>query len=273
MFGSLVYILLVAIVGFLLFMVFFYWNQDRLVYFPGDRKIRVLPSDVGLGYEEVVLTSADQVRLHGWFIPVDNPRGVILFCHGNAGNISHRLDSLRLLAKLGFSTLIFDYRGYGRSAGKPTERGTYLDVEAAYNYLIKKRQVKPTQIVLFGRSMGAAVAAHLGSLHQCGALIMESGFTSVPDLGQQLYPFLPVRMLSRYSYDSKAFLKKITGPVLIAHSTDDEIVPFSHGQQLFEAASEPKRFLKMKGGHNDGFYVTGQDYYNSLDQFLSEVID
>ena len=270
--SSLIHVAVVAAIGYALLLLVVFWNQDSLLYIPGDRTIRAVPSDIGLNYEEVKFAGSDQVSIHGWFVTVDNPRGVVLFCHGNAGNISHRLDSLKLFARLGFSILIFDYRGYGRSEGKPTEAGTYRDVRAAYTYLLEKHLIKPEQIVLFGRSVGAGVATHLASRQQCGALIMESGFTSVPDLAQQLYPFLPVRLLTRFSYNSKEILKEIDCPVLVAHSQDDEIIPFSHGRQLFEAAGEPKHFLRMRGGHNDGFYVTGESYFNGLDQFLTEAL-
>ncbi len=272
MVSSLVEVGIIVCFGYALLVLVVFFKQSSLLYIPGDRTIRVTPSAIGLKYEDVKFTSSDNVTIHGWFVTVENPRGVILFCHGNAGNISHRLDSLRLFAELGFSTLIFDYRGYGKSEGSPTEKGTYLDSEAAYNYLVQKRGVKPERIVLFGRSLGAAVAAHLVTREKCAALIMESGFTSVPDLGQQLYPYLPVRLLSRLSYNSEKILKTITCPILVVHSQDDEIIPFSHGWQLFEAANEPKQFLKMRGDHNNGFLITGDDYISGLSTFLANVI-
>lgn len=268
----LMYVVVVVVGGCALLFLVAYWYQSHLLYIPDNKEFRATPADIGLNYEEIRLTTRDQVTIHGWLVSVDKPRGVILFCHGNAGNISHRLDSLQLLANLGFSIFIFDYRGYGKSEGKPTEEGTYLDAQAAYDYLLGEKGEDPKRIVLFGRSLGVAVASYIGSRYQCGALILESGFTSVPELAQQLYPFLPEILLTKFSYNSVANLKDVVRPTLIVHSKDDEMIPFSHGRKLYEAANEPKRFLEMKGGHNDGFYVTGKPYFDGLDQFLRENI-
>lgn len=269
--NSYIHLIIVAVLGYCLLLLLVFFYQASLLYIPGDRRIIATPGQVGLDYEEVGLVNSAGVAIHGWLVKVDKPRGVILFCHGNAGNISHRLDSLAIFARLGFSTLIFDYAGYGRSGGRPTEAGSYRDGQAAYDYLVKKLAQTPEHIVLFGRSLGAGVAAHLAAHNSCGGLIMESAFTSVEDLGQQLYPFLPVRLLSRFSYNSRAILSQINCPVLIAHSIDDEIIPFSHGRELFAAAREPKSFLEMSGGHNDGFYVSGANYYRGLAKFLQGV--
>lgn len=269
--NDLLLILLVAVFGYTLFLVFLYFYQDRMLFLPNipSRAVERVPSAVGLDYEVVDLVTSDNVRLDGWFVPAPENRGVILFCHGNAGNISHRFDSLILFHRLGFSTLIFDYRGYGRSQGRPSEAGTYLDVEAAWQYLMRKRSYPPSRIVLFGRSLGAAVAVHQAVQHPPAALIVESSFTSVPDIAAELYPFLPVRWLSRLDYNVQEQLLKVSCPVLVVHSRDDEIIPFSHGLALYAAASEPKRFLEIGGGHNDGFLLAGQAYTQELDAFLS----
>ena len=263
--------LLVAVYGYSAFLAFIYFYQPRLLFFPNmpSREVEVSPGEVGLPYESVKLVTSDKVQLDGWFIPAPQARGVVLFCHGNAGNISHRLDSLLLFNKLGLSTLIFDYRGYGRSQGKPSEQGTYQDAEAAWQHLRQERGVPPQQIILFGRSLGAAVAAHLATIHTAGALIIESCFTSVPDIAADLYPFLPARLLSRLDYNAKAKLENVGCPVLIVHSPNDEIIPYKHGRALYAAAKEPKRFLELRGGHNDGFLITGKAYRDGLDRFLS----
>lgn len=269
---SVIQISLVAAISYLGLLLFVYLYQGSLLYIPGDRVIHLTPADANLDYNEVELTTSDQVTVHGWYVPVADSRGVVLFCHGNAGNISHRLQSLQIFAQLGFSTFIFDYRGYGQSTGKSSESGTYRDSEAVYQYLVDDLGFKPEQIVLFGRSLGAAVAARLASRKKCAALVMESGFTSVPELGQQLYPILPVRLLSRFSYNSIAILKQLDIPILIAHSRDDEIIPFAHGKKLFDAANGPKYLFEMRGGHNDGFYVTGKAYLTGLDKFFAKVL-
>ena len=268
-------ILLMGVFGYALLLTFLYFYQSRLLFLPNlpSRAITTLPSSVNLAYEPVTLVTSDKVHLDGWFIPAPGERGVILFCHGNAGNISHRLDSLLLFHKMGFSTLIFDYRGYGRSQGRPSEAGTYLDVEAAWRYLTSKRSIAPSRIILFGRSLGAAVAAHQAALHPPGALIVESSFTSVPDMAAELYPFLPARLLSRLDYNVQELLQRVSCPLLVVHSRDDEIIPFRHGRTLYAAANEPKQFLELHGGHNDGFLLTGQSYVQGLNNFLSKWIE
>ena len=264
-------ILLMAVLGYCLFLVFLYFYQSRLLFLPNlpSRAVERSPSAVGLAYEPVDLVTSDNIHLDGWFIPAPEKRGVILFCHGNAGNISHRLDSLLLFHRLGFSTLIFDYRGYGRSQGRPSEEGTYLDAEAAWHYLTRERSTTPSRIILFGRSLGAAVAVHQAAVNTPGALIVESSFTSVPDIAAGLYPFLPARWLSRLDYNVQQQLQRVSCPVLVVHSRDDEIIPFRHGRALYAAANEPKQFLELRGGHNDGFLLTGQTYVQKLDGFLS----
>ena len=264
-------ILLMAVLGYGFFLVFLYFYQDRLLFLPNlpSRAVERSPSAVGLAYEPVDLVTGDNIHLDGWFIPAPEQRGVILFCHGNAGNISHRLDSLLLFHRLGFSTLIFDYRGYGRSQGRPSEAGTYRDVEAAWRYLTRERSIAPSRIILFGRSLGAAVAARQATVHTPGALIVESCFTSVPDMAAELYPFLPARWLSRLDYNVQQQLRSVLCPVLVVHSRDDEIIPFRHGEALYTAANKPKQFLELRGDHNNGFLLTGQDYTQKLDTFLS----
>jgi fermentation-respiration switch protein FrsA (DUF1100 family) len=264
-------ILLMAVLGYGFFLVFLYFYQDRLLFLPNlpSRAVERSPSTVGLAYEPVDLVTSDNIHLDSWFIPAPEKRGVILFCHGNAGNISHRFDSLLLFHRLGFSTLIFDYRGYGRSQGRPSEAGTYRDAEAAWRYLTSERSIAPSHIILFGRSLGAAVAAHQAAVHVPGALIVESCFTSVPDMAAELYPFLPARWLSRLNYNVQLQLQSVSCPVLVVHSRDDEIIPFRHGRALYAAANEPKQFLELHGGHNNGFLLTGQAYTKKLDAFLS----
>lgn len=266
--------LLLAVCGYSAFLAFIYFYQPRLLFFPNipSRAVAMSPGEAGLPYESVTLLTSDNVKLDGWFIPAPQSRGVVLFFHGNAGNISHRLDTLLLLNKLGLSTFIFDYRGYGRSQGKPSEQGMYRDAEAAWQDLTQERSVPPQQIILFGRSLGAAVAAHLATLHTPGALIMESCFTSVPDIAADVYPFLPARLLSRLHFNAREKLANVACPVLIAHSSNDEIIPYKHGRALYAAAKEPKHFLELRGGHNDGFLITGKAYRDGIDSFLRESI-
>jgi len=228
-----------------------------------------MPLDIGLEYEEVTLQTIDNVTISGWYIPAKHEKGIILFCHGNAGNISHRLDSISIFHNLGLSVMIFDYRGYGKSGGNPSERGTYLDAEAAWNYLVEVKQKSPDRIILFGRSLGAAIAADIALKKIPAGLILESSFLSVPEMGKKHYPWIPVNYLSKYYYSTKDRIKSITCPKLIIHSPDDEIVPFEHGKSLFEKAVQPKEFLQIKGGHNEGFLISGDFYIEGLKRFVN----
>lgn len=249
-----------------------YFGQSSLLYFPGipSRELTATPLDIGLAYENVTLTAEDGVRLHGWWVPHPQPRAAVLHLHGNAGNVSHRLELIRILHDLGLSLLILDYRGYGRSEGKPDEAGTQRDALAAWRHLTEARHFPPEAVVLHGQSLGAALAAWLAAHERPGALILESAFTSVPDLAAELYPWLPARRLTRFRYATREYLGWVRCPVLVIHSPDDEIVPYAHGQRLYEAAAGPKAFLKLRGDHNAGFLLSGRDYVNGLDAFLRQ---
>lgn len=253
---------------------FLYLGQAKLLYYPDmpSRKLAGRPADIGLEYESVSITTSDNVVIHGWLVPASPARGTLLFFHGNAGNISHRLDSLRIFHDLGLSTLIIDYRGYGESQGSISEQGTYRDAEAAWHYLTRTRNIPARQIILFGRSLGAAVAAYLASEYKPGGLILESAFTSVPDLAAGLYPIFPVRLLSRFQYDTRKMLRSTASPVLIIHSPGDEIIPFEHALQLYESAGEPKELLRIRGGHNEGFLVSGGIYTDGINKFIETYI-
>lgn len=252
------------------FALYLFIVQPRLLYYPDmpGRELEATPAAIGLAYEDVALLTSDGVRLHGWFIPVEQPRATVLFCHGNAGNISHRLDSIRLLHSFGLQLLFFDYRGYGKSEGRPSEKGTYRDVDAAWRYLLEVRGLPEAGIIIFGRSLGAAVAADLASRTRPAAAILESAFTSVPDIAAGIYPWLPVRLLSRYQYDNLDKMARITRPLLLVHSRQDEIIPFAHGERLFERARSPKQFLEIQGGHNDAFLTSRKAYTHGLKSFL-----
>jgi fermentation-respiration switch protein FrsA (DUF1100 family) len=250
---------------------YLFFAQAKLIYYPNvpSRKLTANPGDAGLHYESVTLSTSDHVKLHGWFIPAQDEKGFLLFFHGNAGNISHRLDSLKIFHDLGLSVLIIDYRGYGLSQGSVSEHGTYLDAEAAWSYLTESRKIPAQEIVVFGRSLGAAVAANIAARNTPGALILESAFTSIPDMGAKLYPFFPVRVLSRFKYDTKKALQSVSCPVLIIHSRDDMIIPFDNGLQLYKSSSEPKRFLEIHGDHNGGFLESGKVYTDNIREFIA----
>lgn len=263
-------LLALGLMLYLGFSLFLYFYQNRLVYLPDypTRKVVATPADVGLEFEPVILNASDGVRLDGWFLPHDEARASLLFFHGNAGNISHRLDSLALFHQLGLAVLIIDYRGYGRSGGEPSEAGLYWDAEAAWQYLTLERQIPPERILLFGRSLGGAVAGYLATQHQALGVVLESTFTSAPDLASDLYPWLPARWLTSLEFDTRTRLSAVEMPLMAIHSLQDEIIPFAHGEALYRAAKPPKRFLQLNGGHNQGFMHSGDQYHRGLDEFI-----
>ena len=247
-----------------------YFMQGRMLYLSGvpGRALTMTPIDVGMDYQDVSIKTADGVTLHGWFI-VGRSSQVLLFFHGNAGNISHRLDSIRQFQNLGLSVLIIDYRGYGQSGGRTTERGIYCDADAAWRYLTENRGISASDIVIFGRSLGASAASWLAAQHQPLALIVESSFTSVPDIAQELYPWLPARWLSRFSHATRDYVRDVQCPVLVAHSRDDEIIPFHHGEAIFASANEPRTLLALRGTHNDAFLRDERAYIEGVQTFLT----
>lgn len=256
--------------GYALLIVVMYFLQGRMLYLanvPG-RALTMTPGDVGMDYEDAYIETADGVKLHGWFIPGRSSR-VLLFFHGNAGNISHRLDSIRLFQDLGLTVFIIDYRGYGQSEGRTTESGMYRDAEAAWRYLVEGRGIAAGDILIFGRSLGASVAAWLAAQHQPLALIVESSFTSVPDIAQELYPWLPARWLSRLRHATQDYVQEVRCPVLVVHSCDDEIIPFHHGEAIFASAHEPRTLLAIRGSHNDAFLRDEQTYIEGLRAFFT----
>lgn len=253
-----------------------YFKQSSLVFLPEmDRGFRATPAEISLPFTPLRLSTADGETLDGWFVPADikrETRGLVVFFHGNAGNIGHRLDYLRMFHDLGLATLIIDYRGYGRSSGTASEDGTYLDAATTWHHATQVLGVPARRIVIFGESLGGGVAAQLAATNRPAALVLASTFTSVPDIGADLYPFLPIRLLAHVRYDTLSRLPQIVCPILVIHSRNDDIIPFAHGRRLFEAASQPKQFLEMEGGHNEGFVFGRDAWIRQLDGFLRQAL-
>lgn len=245
--------------------------EKRLIFYP-ERTIWTTPADRGLSYEDVFFHTSDGVRLNGWFVPARGSKIILLWFHGNAGNIADRVENIALFHdRLGVNIFIFDYRGYGRSEGSVSEEGTYRDAEAALAYLRSRRDIDLAKIILFGRSLGAAVAVELAAKMPCAGLILESPFTSVKEMANLAFPLFPVGFLFKTKYDTLSKIKQIKVPVLVLHGDRDEIVPFSMGRRIFEAANEPKTFFTVKGaGHNDTYQRGGVAYLQALDRFLKE---
>jgi len=248
--------------------------QPHVLYQP-SRDLQATPLDIGLSYDEVSFTTSDGVELSGWYVPGNSSKGIILFCHGNAGNIGGRLEYLKIFHRLGFDTFIFDYRGFGRSEGETTEKGTYRDIEAAMDHLIKNRNVSKDELIIYGRSLGGAIAIHHARYHTPKMLIIDSSFTSYRKISTEvLSGFLlpiPVKWLARFDYNSINDIGKIDCPVLVIHSSDDEMIPYSHGKELYKNANEPKRFITISGTHNEGF-LTSENYENGLSDFLEKYL-
>jgi fermentation-respiration switch protein FrsA (DUF1100 family) len=247
------------------------WFEHRQVYAP-SREMEARASDLDRPFEEVSLTTADGVRLNAWFFPATPGSAreplALLLCHGNGGNISHRLAFYRAWLELGVNVFTFDYRGYGRSGGTSGEEGTYLDGQAAAHWL-RARGFAPGNIVLIGKSLGGGVASELALREPVGGLILQSTFTSIADIGADLFPWLPVRRLHRIRYDTHGKLPRIHVPVLIAHSRDDDLIKFSHAEKNFAAANAPKSFLEIAGNHISVLDEGREAYLAGLDRFLT----
>jgi len=249
------------------FGVYLYFNQGRMVFIP-MRELVVTPEQLNMTCEDVYIEVAPGERINAWYFPGNPGRKTILFCHGNAGNISHRLETVQFLKTFEVNVLLFDYRGYGRSDGRPTEEGVYADARAAFDWLVNEKKVAPQNIILFGRSLGGAVAVDLASKVTCGGVVVESSFTSTDELGRKMFPYFPVKFLLRFKFDSLTKIAKLTCPVLVTHSPDDDMIPVEMGRQLYEAAREPKYFIELIGSHNDRDYLENQAYIEGLRDFI-----
>lgn len=273
MLWSALQIILLIYVGL---MALLYFKQSSLVFLPEvEREYRASPAAIGLPFASLKLATTDGQSLDGWLVPADTKRasrGLVIFFHGNAGNIAHRLDYLRMFHDLGLATLIVDYRGYGKSSGSPSEEGTYRDADAAWLHATQALGFPANRILLFGESLGGGVATQLATRQHPAALVLASTFTSVPDMGADLYPLLPIRLLARIRYDNLDRLDQVACPLLVIHSRNDDIIPYKHGQQLFAAARPPKQFLELQGSHNEGFVFGREEWIRQLDGFLKQAL-
>lgn len=243
--------------------------ERRFIFYP-DKVVDLTPGRLGMKYEEVYFRTDDGLRLHGWFVPAEGAGATLVWFHGNAGNISHRVDNLKLFHdRLQVNVFLFDYREYGKSEGVVSEEGTYRDGEAALRYLAGRTDVDPRRIVLFGQSLGTAVAVELAARGARHPLILEAPFTSIVDMARRAFPFLPVSLLVRTRYDSIAKIERVAAPVLILHGDRDEMIPYRQGLRLFEAAKEPKEFFTIVGArHNDTHIAGGEPYLRALRSFI-----
>jgi len=263
----LLYLVLAAVLVYAIWGLVLLFMQHRLLYRP-IREVALAPTDRDLPHEDVVFYSSDGLRLTAWYLPAPNAHFTLLFCHGNGGNIMHTLDSMELFHRMGLNCLVFDYRGYGNSEGRPTEAGTYRDARAAFDWLTRVKGVPGERIIVCGRSLGGSVAAHLAAEVQPAALVVESTFTSYPDIGARFYPYMPVRLFALFRYNTVSHIKKVRCPVMVVHSKHDNLVPFDFGLRLYQAANEPKQFVEIIGGHNDGFVLSEGQYKGAWTKWL-----
>jgi len=251
------------IIGLLLS--FLRYIETRTLFYP-TKEIPSFPDRANLEFQDVFFKTTDNVKLNGWFVPSKDAEYTILFCHGNAGNISHRIEKIKFFNDLGYSVFIIDYRGYGKSQGRPSEIGFYKDAKAAYNYLLS-RGIPANQIIGYGESIGGAVIVDLALKEKMKAVILDSTLSSVKDMIKCTYPFVPYWVFSS-RFDSESKIKSIRIPKLIIHSINDEIVPFQLGKKLYEVSPEPKDFLQIYGGHNSNFYESEELLRKKIGDFI-----
>ncbi len=252
--------------------------ENRFIFYP-DKDVYITPGDWGLEYDDVTFRTEDGLKLNGWFIPgkkksmTSDNLFTLLWFHGNAGNIIHRLENIKMLYdKVPVNIFIFDYRQYGKSEGKVSEQGTYIDAGAALAYLQSRKDINHERIIIFGRSIGSGVAVDLAVKGKCCALILETPFTSIKDLAKSLYPFLPVGYILQTKYDSITKIKDVKVPVLILHGDKDELIPIEQGRKLYESANEPKEFYTIPGAtHNDTYIVGGEEYFDVIRNFVNKL--
>ena len=242
--------------------------QRKDTYRP-DKDISLTPDSIHVSYEEVNFKSLnDAETINGWFVAASHAKATILFCHGRTGNMSNELDTTVFFHSMGMNFFMFDYRGYGKSSGRPNEKGLYRDAQAAYDYLVSRKDVNKQEIIVIGESLGGAVAADLCLHRVVKALVLESTFVSLIEEARDLYPFLPVQYLLLEKYDTLSIVKHLHIPKLIVHGVDDEVISFKHAGMLYDAASFPKQFLPFEGGHNDGVFKTSEAYKSELNKFF-----
>jgi fermentation-respiration switch protein FrsA (DUF1100 family) len=265
-------VVLVAAAIYLGLLVLLRLSESRLIYFPGAyRTLTPPPASLQLPVERITMTTEDGVTLVGWIIRAAPDTGYwLLICHGNAGNLSEFDRPLHYagLRQLGLNLLAFDYRGYGESGGAPSEPGLYRDVDAAYRFLRANEGVPAERIIVFGHSLGSAVAVDLASRASVAGLIVEGAPSSVIQRGQELYPYIPVRWIAASRFNSMEKITRIRVPKLFLHARSDEVIPLAHGRRLFEAAPPPKTFVELNGGHGDAFDLDSTRYFTSVRQFV-----
>lgn len=266
------YIVLIVAGTYLALSVMLFFFQERMVFVPG-RKVFATPAAYKIDFEDLYLKTANGVTINAWYVPAKDAKYTVLFCHGNAGNIANRLETAAFYHNNGFNFMVFDYPGYGRSTGKPSDKGLLSSAETAWKYLTEIRKLDPKSIIVIGRSLGGSAASHLAAKYDPAMLCLEATFVSVKEAAKDVVPFMPVGLICRISLPTGENLSKVKCPVLLIHSPHDEVINYRHGERLFEIAPEPKEFHTLKGGHNDCWFIDQSRYAEIFKVFLNKYVD
>jgi fermentation-respiration switch protein FrsA (DUF1100 family) len=261
--------LILIFAGIILIVSYIKYIENRGIFYP-QKEIDFTPALINLNFDDIYFDTADGVRLNAWFIPGPSAKYTILFLHGNAGNIGSRIEKIQMFNAKGLNTFIIDYRGYGHSKGRPSEKGLYLDGLAAFDYLVNIRKLPEQNIILYGESVGGSIAIEVAAKRNARALITEEAFSSAKDMAKVIYPFLP-RFLFADKYNSLKKVRFIKIPKLFIHSVSDEIVPFKLAEKLFNAAAEPKELIEIEGSHNRAFIDSQKKYLAAISLFISKL--
>lgn len=265
--------IIIAVLTYAFLLLFVKYTEKTSLFLPSP-EITATPADVGLDYQDLYITTKDGVKLNAWFIETKEDAPTILYFHGNAGNLSLRVDIIKVFADMGCNVFIPDYRGYGKSQGSPSEKGLYTDAMSCYKFLVEEKNIPPSRIVIYGKSLGSGVASNLAYHVEAGALVIDSGMPSGVEMAKNMFPYAPrflLKHLLSVEFDSVSKIKNLKTPKLIIHSRDDEITPFRFGRQIFEEASEPKEFYETMGYHNDAFFQT-KGYMETLRNFMEKYL-
>jgi hypothetical protein len=255
----------------ILCLVFIYvkYIESRSIFIP-SRELELDPAYLNLRFEDIYFNTSDGLKINGWLIPANNPKYTLLFLHGNGGNIGHRLEKLNMLSKIGLNVFIIDYRGYGKSAGRPSEAGLYLDAKAAYDYLVNGRKINPENIILYGESIGTAATIDLAYRVLVKAIILEGAFSSGKDMARRVFALIPNFFFSD-RFNSLKKIPKVKAAKLFLHSRNDEIVPLVLAKKLFDSAPEPKTFVELIGGHNTAYFDSQDKYLSAIASFVDKL--
>ncbi len=260
-------ILTYILVGIGVIYAYIKYMERRGIFYP-VKQVEFTPKLIDSTFDDIYIKTQDNITLNGWFIPCNNSKYTIFFLHGNAGNIGHRLEKIKMLREAGLNIFIIDYRGYGRSGGSPFEEGLYYDAKAAYEYLLYTRKISPNKIILYGESLGAAVAIDLAAKSEIKAIILEGAFSCGKDMGREIFPFLPV-FFFKDTYNSVKKIKTVKAAKLFLHSKEDEIVPFALSKKLFDSSPGEKFFIELNGSHNDAFLYSKNEYLSAISEFIN----